>query len=451
MPIDEVMGLMLGVPGVQGGAKAKVYGARWDKSATPTLTRTDDAVGLVSAVGVSGGGPVVNDFDAAEIYKDISTVTDSLGNVFVRIPRFYIRETDGVDFKTWQISRKPFTGAYLPWCFWDFEHGEELPYIDIGKYPASLDPGNKLASKPGVYPLINVNIVNARTYARNNGPGYQQLDIHAQRLLQVLFYIEFATLDAQAIMAGFSDGQWSDAHRAVVAESNTNRVILPNAQANAYLIGQHIGIGTSTGNNSVFYGREILDIQVYDANNKALIFSGAPVSVAIDNRVYNVSWLNDFSGWIDASSGSLVSNSTGKWPMMYRGIENWYGGLWWWVDGVNILDWRAWVCYNADDYTSNLFADPYLPLAYTNSNANGYATDMGFDPINPAAQFPVAVSGSHIGYRDYYYQASGVRAAIVGGRLSDSVTAGPSYWFLYYSASHADVSIGARLVRKATG
>lgn len=428
--------------------RAPIYGARWVKGSSPALERMGDAIGLVAEAGVSGGPPVRNDFDSLPIWGEMVEVVDAAGNRFVRVPRCYIRETDSATEHTFEVSSRPFPGAQLPWCFWDFANSRPLDYIDVGKYPASLDPGNKLASKPGVYPLINVNIVNARTYARNNGTGYQQLDIHVQRLLQVLFYIEFATLDAQAIMAGFSAGQWSDAHRAVVAESNTNRVILPNAPANSYLTGQHIGIGTSTGNNSVFYGREILDIQVYDANNKALIFSGAPVSVAIDNRVYNVSWLNDFSGWIDASSGSLVSNATGKWPMMYRGIENWYGGLWWWVDGVNILDWRAWVCYNADDYTSNLFADPYLPLAYTNSNANGYATDMGFDPINPAAQFPVAVSGSHIGYRDYYYQASGVRAALVGGVLYNGVGAGPSCWALSLAASHAGAYFGARLLKK---
>lgn len=446
-----IRGLMLmGVP-LGGGGDAKVYGASWAKVDDPMLVRTDDAAGMVAAVGVSGGGPVINDFDQAEIYSEITEVTDALGNVFVRIPKCYIRETDGPGVKTWQVSKRPLAGGYLPWCFWDFANSRELDYIDIGKYPASLDSGNKLASKPGIYPLINVNIVNARTYARNNGPGYQQLDIHVQRLLQVLFYIEFATLDAQAIMAGFSAGQWNDAHRAVVAEAGTNRVVLPNAQANAYLIGQHIGIGTSLGGDQVFYGREILDIQVYDASNKALVFSGAPVNIAIDNRVYNVCWPSDFSGWIDASSGSLVSNATGKWPMMYRGIENWYGGLWWWVDGVNILDWQAWVCYNAEDFASNVFVAPYTPLSYANWNANGYVTDMGFDPVNPFAQFPVSVSRSHVGYRDYYYQAAGARVARVGGPLYYGVDAGPSCWSLNATASSAYAYIGARLVRKARG
>ena len=76
-----------------------VYGVSWNKSSVPTLTRTDDAVGMVAAAGVDAG-VVVNDFDTAEIFGEIAEVTDGAGNVFVRIPRFYIKKTDGAGYKT---------------------------------------------------------------------------------------------------------------------------------------------------------------------------------------------------------------------------------------------------------------------------------------------------------------------------------------------------------------
>ncbi len=68
-----------------------IYGVSWDKSSSPTLTRTDDSVGFTAEAGV-GAGTVVNDFDTAEIYKDITTSVDALGNTFVKIPKFYIKK-----------------------------------------------------------------------------------------------------------------------------------------------------------------------------------------------------------------------------------------------------------------------------------------------------------------------------------------------------------------------
>ena len=187
-------------------SSAPIYGVRWDKSENPTLIRTHDAVGMVANAGVDGQH-VQNDFDNAQIYREMGEVTDELGNVFIRIPKFYIRKTDGDGFKTWQISGYLHPGFYLPWCFWDFENERELDYVDIGKYPASLSSdGQRLESKPGVKPLVNTTIVEFRQLARANGKGYQLLDIHAWDVIQCLFWVEFATLNSQSIMMGLVNG-----------------------------------------------------------------------------------------------------------------------------------------------------------------------------------------------------------------------------------------------------
>ena len=84
---------------------------------------------------------------------------------------------------------------------------------------------------------------------------------------------------------------------------------------------------------------------------------------------------------------------------MYRGIESPFGDIWQFVDGVNITDHQAWVCANAENYASNVFADPYKQLGYINSNTNGYVSEMGYDPDYPFAEFPTAVAGKS----DTYY------------------------------------------------
>lgn len=435
---------------VLGGASlpAKIYGVSWNKGSSPTLTRTDDAVGMTAAAGV-GLTPATNSFDTAEIYKDITEVTDGLGNVFVRIPKCYVKKTDGVNSKTWQVSKSPLSGGYLPWCFVG-AGGAELPHVDVGKYNASLGAGNKLESKAGKAPLVNVNIVQVRGYAQANGAGYQQLDIHVVDLLQTLFYVEFATLNSQAIMAGFTVGAWSTSHVATAAESSTNRIIVANATAANFVAGQAISVGTSLGGNQIFYGRTLTSIDVVDASNKALNFDGTPVNIAVGNIVYNTGWVSGFSSGIAASSGSLISASSGKGACKYRGVENPWGSIWQWVDGLNINDYRAWVCKDAASYASNLFAAPYEQVGYLNHNADGYVTAMGWDANLPFVALPTAVGGNTTTYySDYYYRNSGQRAAILGGAWGDGAAAGVACWYLSIASSHADVSIGGRLLKKA--
>src|SRR5690625_693115 len=68
-----------------------IFGAYWDKSSNPSLTRTDAAVGMEADVGIDGQ-LVQNDFDKAPIWGEIEEVQDSYGNYFMRIPKFYIRK-----------------------------------------------------------------------------------------------------------------------------------------------------------------------------------------------------------------------------------------------------------------------------------------------------------------------------------------------------------------------
>lgn len=429
-----------------------VYGVAWDKSSNPALQRTDAAIGMVAEVGVDDQ-QVRNDFDYAPIFGEIHEVEDSYGNVFVRIPKCYIRKTDGPNYKTWQVSKNRYRGFYLPWCFWDHERGCERPYIDYGKHLASLGEGDRLESKSGVHPLVLTNIVNMRTYARNNNVdgrrGYQQLDIHAYDVIRTLMFIEFATLDMQSIMRGFADGRYSASNVITVGETNTNRAIVSNSTASGYEVGQSIAIGTAHSNNSVSgTAREILAIEPYDDQNTAIVFDGDPIDTEVDHVIANRAYRTGWSSRIAASSGGIVSLSSGRYPCMYRGIESPYGDIYQFVDGANIINHQVWVTQNPEDYASNLFAAPYEPLGYTNSDTGGYATEMGWDPAHPYAEFPAAVGGSATTYySDYYYQNTGQRIASVGGYWISGSSGGPSLWHLNASSSNASVTLSGRLLK----
>jgi hypothetical protein len=429
---------------------AKIYGASWTHASSPVLTRTDAAIGMVAAAGLDAG-VVVNNFDQAEIYKDITEITDALGNVFVRIPKFWIEKTDdGATKATWRISKRRFGSAYLPKCFVSTA-GAELPYIDVGKYNASLSGANKLESLPGKYPLINKNIVDFRGYAQANGAGYQQLDIHVVDLLQTLFMVEFATLNSQSIMAGYTSGEYVATDTATVAENAVNRIVVLNAVAATFVVGQAISCGTALGGIQIFYGRTITSIDVYDATQKAISFDGATVNIAVGNIIWSSGWKSGFSASITAKSGGITSLSSGKYPCVYRGIENPWGSVYEFVDGVNINDRQAWVCADVVSYASNLFAAPYEVLGYVNGSTDGYSNMLGFDAVHPYAQFPIYVAGgadsTHY-YSDYYYSSVGQRIALLGGPWYYGTSAGLFYWALSVASSDTYINFAGRLLRK---
>ena len=430
-------------------APSSIFGVRWAAGTTsPVLARTGAARGRVANVGIDSA-VVANDFDRIPPWSEMQTVTDDLGNVFVRIPKFYIRKTvTGIE-----ISMKRYAGFYLPRVFWDFTNSRELPHYDHGAHMATL-AGSALESKPDVYPLINTHIVDFRTYAQANNTGgragYQQLDIHAHDLITALMDVEFATFDAQSLMQGYIAGVYSATHVATATEAAANRIIVATATAAAYRVGQTISVGSSLGGNQRFYGRTITAIEDYDASNKAVVFDGAAVNITTNDVLYNTGWKTGFSASIAASSGSVVANN-GKYPCSYRGIESPYGDILQWVDGVNINDLQAWVCANAADYSSNLFASPYEQLSYVNHNADGYATEMGLDTAHPEAQFPTAVDATlaQARYRDNYYQTTGQHVALVGGYWLGGSSSGLRCWALGNASSNADTSVGGRLLRKA--
>ena len=210
-----------------------------------------------------------------------------------------------------------------------------------------------------------------------------------------------------------------------------------------------MSLGTSQGGHQVFYGRQITAIAVYDGTNKAITVDGAVFNAAVGNTLYNTGAKSGFSADVNASSGTPIAND-GKYPCVYRGIESPWGDMWQFVDGVNITEFQAWVCRNADQYTSNVFASPYEKVGYVNGNANGYLKYKGFDKLYPFAEFPKEVGGdSTTYYSDYYYQATGQRIALVGGSWIYGSDDGLSFWDLHNSSAGAYADVGGRLLKKA--
>lgn len=128
--------------------------------------------------------------------------------------------------------------------------------------------------------------------------------------------------------------------------------------------------------------------------------------------------------------------------MTYRGIENLFGNIWKFVDGINI--------YNNTPYISNTdtqFADNtttnYTALGITLVDINGWISTLcnsgrGF--------FPASIGGSSsTKVPDYYYQASGWRVVFLGSNAIQGAYAGAFCLGALNASSIIDVSVGGRL------
>ena len=100
---------------------------------------------------------------------------------------------------------------------------------------------------------------------------------------------------------------------------------------------------------------------------------------------------------VEGSSGN-VDHNNGYGSMTYRGIENLYGNLAMWTDGLNINNLSLYSCDDATKYVSDTFTDPYYMLnyslpAYDSGNTN--ITSLGFDKDHPSVEAPTSYNSYH--------------------------------------------------------
>ena len=343
----------------------RIFGVTSNDIYNPQLQRTDAAQGLQA--GINGAQ---NDFDNVSVWEGIHRYTDSLGNVMVWIPKFYIHKEMSGSSLTIKISLVKIDDSYyLPKCFWDFQNNCELDHVSVGAYDASDNGNGGLASQSGATPLVNADIDDFRTRARNLGAGYQQLDVHIYDAIMWLFVVEFATLNSQSVMRG-----------------------------------------------------------------------------DVDDNVEN-------NGATDGGAGSSHTSSNNT--MCYRGIENLYGNVSEWIDGISENTSNAsavtyWVCDDANNYQSNVFANPYQQVGGQDSQyQSGWVSQLGFDSNNPEVNLPTQFNGSSTSYFCDYgsvglYGCSGFCIASV---WNDGDDAG---LFCRYDTSSAarTSSLGGRLAYK---
>lgn len=139
-----------------------------------------------------------------------------------------------------------------------------------------------------------------------------------------------------------------------------------------------------------------------------------------------------------------AAGTDGKTAVQYRGIENPWGNVWEWVDGINVNNYSPYICTDptkyADDTTTN-YTVAGVPLG-----GSGSTKTLGISTNLPWAYLPREPGGSETTYiPDSMNSSSEWKVLMVGGSRGNSSTAGLFCFHAGNSSSSSGVNIGTRL------
>ncbi len=337
------------------------------------------------------------------LYKESgepAVLTGADGQVMVEIPKFYIKKEKKGTIYTWTISDlelpgfalhpaflkdntvvdNRYYGAYDA-CLYDVSASQYISGLNLDNVDSLIDINNDiLSSVSGIYPIVGITRAQARSLASKRGAGWRQADFWLVQAIQILYLVEYQSFYSQNILG---NGNTADTYVA----SSSNQEDSPHS-----ISGRSNSLGNSSTNT--FIGKNTI-------TNPPMAF------------------------------------------MSYRGIENFFGNCWNWVDGFNINSSVAYVNNTTSQFSDDT-ATNYINIG-TIANASGYPNSIL--NINNAI-LPATVGGSSSTYfTDYFWISTGWRVAFFGGNASDGATAGAFCWACNIDSSNRGRPLGARLAR----
>ena len=487
----------------------KRFGVSGVGQSAPALTRLYDAVGMTATpstdtvagssdfdnyapfnrrkcVGTWSAGTnkavfTVNAYEGDADYSEDGSVGDY---VAIEVEPFYYYDKDGI----MAVSTYQWPGYEIHPVCKDYDGNiRAKTYVPV--YALAQDANGKAVSLPGYYNQRG-GYNDLRNYAKTYNGGanaYAMIEPSAVWHYEwLLMTIEFATQNMQDIMYGAGSMRYADDK--IVAKPSTNKIVVGSIGSN-FVVGQTIYIGDSY-NASVdvrtSYCR-ITAIQKCDASGNVsdsgayYLFSydgsdrSSSITVnttAVSSRPWCTGATAGYAPGVNAvkgHTGSLVSNTNGKYAMRYRWRENVYGN-----QNMTTLDLADLRVADGDSFHLDWYflADPRKYVPYGNygkadiqntakgwvklgvstpvaSYVNGYVKELGADSAYPWVKVPILTSGGSAStyYSDYAHLVSSneVRAVRRGGPVSHGASAGPCCFNANDTVSNAYWAFGATL------
>lgn len=225
-------------------------------------------------------------------------------------------------------------------------------------------------------------------------------------------------------------------------ECNSNFLSAPGTtpKVNTNLAGFRTGI-TAIDNNHYQY-----DIHTYSAlqllyivewanlNTQATIGAGI-TSGGTDLAIGETDTLAYHTGRVNGTASNVSA-------VQYRWVENLWGNVWNWIDGILIQNGLVYICNDKAKYASSITNDYESTGLYTPTNNGWCKTNQDY---NNSYLIPLTTGSSDSTYTcDFYYYDSGLHSLAVGGAYGDSSFAGLFLWRCSFSPNDARTYIGGR-------
>ena len=295
------------------------------------------------------------------------------GQIMVQIPKFYYKQDLTGTTKSWWISKYYISGFALHPAFW--KDGKEVDYrymsafegsmwdsssggmVASGSIPTQMyAAGDKLCSVANQWPKTNETRTAYRSMSQSRGTEWRQMDYYLLSAVQLLYSIEYANFNSQVMIGG----------------GRTN-----------------LGGGSWTADSLI--GRT--GFSVKNGNGTASVMSGTPAVYGGD--INGTGYMTDY--------------------MTYRGIENFFGNVWKFIDGM------TW--YSPGDNTS--------PIPVYVSNNSAYFADTGSVNMQLLVN-ATNIGGTNGGYISNIENSTGFIPSAVGASSTAKLT---DYYWQYDASS----------------
>lgn len=461
-----------------------VYGVSWDES-DDTYVRTGYLTG--TAVGSSSGNAllpihekirrcIINNAGVVQYYLNetdstkkidgsVSNLTGVDGQVMVEIPAFYYKYNYSGTTHSWSISKSSQSGYTLHPAF--IKNGANVANRYIGAYEGVLydtsasiytdgiyqtavscvfdtvDDSLTIASRTGVFSLLTVGDKLTVSGTTNNNGTFTVASLVSATKITVSENLTNETAAATVIQ---TQKDFTATTGDVLASISGKAPINYGTRANFRAVAANRGAGWRQQDYDLISAIQLLYLIEYASfYSQSMIGNGLTDWTSAwagynDNNPINNTGISNAKGnaTFNLSNGNGVVGSY----MTYRGIENFFGHIWKWVDGININNNIPYISNNdtqfADDTTTN-----YTDLGITLINADGWQatleqTSRGFLLASVGASSSTKIT-------DYYYQNSGWRVAQLGGSAGDGANSGAFALVVLGASSGAARYFGARL------
>ena len=143
-------------------------------------------------------------------------------------------------------------------------------------------------------------------------------------------------------------------------------------------------------------------------------------------------------------NASSPSTNTSTQFMSYRGIENWYGQIYKFIDGVNVNAYVYYVNNNPATFADNVFTGDYVNTGITSAKANGYVKNLVASLKGFVASSTSGGSSSTF-VPDYFYQGASMSIMVFGGSAGYDTYAGGFFLYADFAASYSSSGVGSGL------